>query len=341
MSCQIHKSIVAKYNGYKIKGFFRAYCKGFFSILTSNNVLITASKNNYKEYGFRALTEIRELKPEIKIICQFHGKKDAKINDLIISPDEKYLLICYEFYIDIILLETYELIKTFEYPPLKRLVSCKFINNKYFIIFFNCLSESGYAMIDISFYRLKRGQLLEKFDSEIKIIKENLLKIVFVKSLNKIKYLNSNYSIPNINNFIIVKNKIIMKELYGNIQIIDFDGNLQYDLRVDKSIDNISISNRSSFLRNYDNYVIFDFIPSLNTLYKLNLNNYTLLSKKYEKQVEYFSDKTFVPCHKYFNLLNDLIGKHFKMSNDIVKNIYNYLVDSVYVSKLGLIEIKS
>lgn len=338
MSCQIHKSIVAKYNGYKCKGFFRDFCKGFFSILTSNNILITASKNNYKEYGYRVLIEIRKLKPEIKIICQFHGKKDAKINDLIISPDEKYLLICYEFCIDIILLETYELIKTFEYPSLKRLVKCKFINNKYFIIFFNKLSESGYAMIDISFYRLKRGQLLEKFDSEIKIVKENLLKIVFVKSLHKIKYLNLNYSIKNINNFIIVKNKIIMKELYGDIQIIDFDGNLQYDLRINNSIDNISISNRSSFLRNYNNYVIFDFIPSLNTLYKLNLNNFKLLS---EEQADFFYDKTFVLCNKYFNLLNDLVSKHFKMCNDIVRIIYNYLVDSVYVSKLGLIEIKS
>ena len=76
-------------------------------------------------------------------------------------------------------------------------------------------------------------------------------------------------------------------------------------------------------------------------LYKINLDNFKISSEENKKPHECFYDKTFVPCKKYFNLLNDYINKRFKISSDIIKMIYNYLVDSVYVTDNGKIDIRS
>ena len=341
----------------RLKHFKEDILKNIFSsILTSKNVLITAS-THYSLYepftsdpftSDKIITKISlwKLKSNLEGKTKIHliayiNKYSRQFTNMIISPDEKFLLICQKNEVSIYSLYDYCKIDCIKCNDLYANGSlCNFIDTNNLVIYFRKDKECSFL-----FYSFEPGELIEIFGSKIK--KKDLLRINHIKTISN---LGLDPVPKDIDDFIIVNNKIIFKNFNNRIKIIDFNGNILFQ-HMFVNREQVKFKYQSfykdkmykSFLGFHNNQIIFKFYKSPNVLFQMDFNKCIIKSSKSKKPSNHFYDVTFVPCVKSINLINNYLNKrsHIKINDDIFKLIYNYLVDSVYVTDDGVVDIRN
>lgn len=347
----------------QLKYHFKDIFKNIFSsILTSKNVLITASTHYFPYDPFtsdpltcdKLITKISlwKFKTNLEGKTKIHLFRDNILNtyyrhftNMIISPDEKFLLICQKNEVIIYSLYNYyriDYIKCNEFYANGSL--CNFIDTNNLVIYFRKDKECSFL-----FYSFEPGELIEIFGSKINK-KNDLIRINHIKTISN---LGADPVPKDIDDFIIVNNKIILKNFNNRIKIIDFNGNILFQHifvnREDVKFKYLSFYKDKmykSFLGFHNNQIIFKFYKSPNVLFRMDFNKCIIKSSKSKKPSAHIYDVTFVPCIKSFSLINNYFNRylnkrlHIKINDDIFKLIYNYLVDSIYVTDDGIVDIR-
>ena len=326
---------------YKTKGFKNVIC----SVLTSDNILITASLYKPNDYHSQkilgilytsinvdsCLIQIWQLIPKIKQIDYIVNEKHEHITSMELSKDEKILITCHKNMIIVYSLEKYDKISLGKFNFMEsKYTMCRFWNNEHIIVYW-WNGEKGHIELN----SFERGQLVEKYATR-EVVKDDC-----VIDSRKIKEISGD--LEKFEEMAISGNNIILKTCNDFIKIIGInDGETKFSRKHDREPIYIQHYSEKFDFKLYrfpygeqykskiivnNNYILYNFAEDPDDFHILkrgNLENIGFTSR----------DPDNVICDRYKDInLNGPFG-------DILDLIGQYLFVDVVVDDDGVIYIK-